>query len=268
MNPVLTKLLQSGLVERPDGSSVSLESNISIEDGLFIQQILSELQPMVTLEVGMAYGISTLFICESIAQFRNARHIVIDPFQKHVPNPSIGIESRPADPGWEGLGLFNVQRAGYLDIVDFREEPSYLALPRLVAEGVKIDFAFIDGMHTFDYVLLDFFYVDLLLNIGGIVVFDDVNYRSITKLCRFILQNRAYEVVQPGGQAVQKQSRIMRFFNHFRTLRNFVKPELLVPDSDLGITGNRQLCLRKLRDDTMMFEETSDFRNWATHHEF
>src|SRR2546430_2562648 len=32
--------------------------------------------------------------------------------------------------------------------------------PKLLARNEKIDFAFLDGQHTFDYVLVDFFYVD------------------------------------------------------------------------------------------------------------
>jgi hypothetical protein len=54
---------------------------------------------------------------------------------------------------------------------------------------------FIDGWHTFDHVLLDFFYIDLMLEVGGIVVFDDVGYPSIRRACEFILANRTYDVV-------------------------------------------------------------------------
>jgi len=44
------------------------------------------------------------------------------------------------------------------------------------AQGERIDFAFIDGAHTFDHVLVDFFYIDRMLNVGGIVAFDDVGF--------------------------------------------------------------------------------------------
>ena len=44
------------------------------------------------------------------------------------------------------------------------EEKSYECLPRLVNEKQIVDLIFIDGMHTFDYTLVDFFYGDL---IGG-----------------------------------------------------------------------------------------------------
>jgi len=40
-----------------------------------------------------------------------------------------------------------------------------------LARGVKIDFAFVDGWHTFDYTLIDFFYIDKILRSGGLVSF-------------------------------------------------------------------------------------------------
>ena len=35
------------------------------------------------------------------------------------------------------------------------------------------DFIFIDGWHTFDYTLVDMFYADRLLRIGGYLLIDD-----------------------------------------------------------------------------------------------
>ena len=49
---------------------------------------------------------------------------------------------------------------------------SYIALPKLL-EKYKynyFDFIFIDGFHTFDYTLVDFFFSNLLLKINGIIV--------------------------------------------------------------------------------------------------
>ena len=65
-------------------------------------------------------------------------------------------------------------------------------LPRLTAAGTRIQFAFIDGWHTFDHTLVDFFFIDRMLDVGGIIVMDDVGYPSIRRLCHFILSNRDY----------------------------------------------------------------------------
>ena len=68
----------------------------------------------------------------------------------------------------------------------FHERKSEYILPKLAEEGNKFDFAFIDGWHTFDHTLIDFFYLNRMLDIGGILVIDDVGMPAINKLSRFI----------------------------------------------------------------------------------
>jgi len=172
MGPVLQEILKTGFA---DGVSVPLRSQITTAEGEFLQSIIKGIQPQVCLEVGLAFGISALFIREALDP--RCRYIAIDPFQHHH---------------WHGIGLTNLRRAGY--DVEFYEEASQATLPRLWANGLTIDFAFIDGMHTFDHALVDFFYIDRMLRVGGVVAIDDANWPSLHKLCRFILTNRAYRV--------------------------------------------------------------------------
>jgi len=74
------------------------------------------------------------------------------------------------------------------------------ALPRLCAEGERFDFVFIDGRHLFDCVLVDFFYVDRLLEVGGYVALDDLWMPAVRKVKSFILRNRSYELVPVPGE--------------------------------------------------------------------
>ena len=83
-------------------------------------------------------------------------------------------------------GLHNVKRAGFGNRYSFHAEPSQVVLPRLAAAGSRFQFAFIDGWHTFDHTLVDFFFIDKMLDIDGIIVVDDVDYPSIRRLCHFI----------------------------------------------------------------------------------
>jgi len=48
-----------------------------------------------------------------------------------------------------------------------------------------------DRWHTFDHTLVDFFFIDRMLDVGGMIS-DDVGYPSICRLCHFILSNREY----------------------------------------------------------------------------
>jgi len=59
-----------------------------------------------------------------------------------------------------------------------RPEPSY------PLEGTQIEFAVLDGWHTFDQGLIDFFYISRMLSVGGVVSLDEVNYESVHKLVR------------------------------------------------------------------------------------
>lgn len=63
----------------------------------------------------------------------------------------------------------------------------------MLQEQKKFDFAFIDGWHTFDHALIDFFYVSRLLEVGGVVVFHDVDMPSINRLLRYIRNYPSYE---------------------------------------------------------------------------
>jgi hypothetical protein len=66
-------------------------------------------------------------------------------------------------------------------MIELHEAPSFQVLPKLQADGLRIDFAFIDGCHTFDYAMVDFFYIDKMLRVGGVVVFDDEYYPGYSK---------------------------------------------------------------------------------------
>jgi hypothetical protein len=56
----------------------------------------------------------------------------------------------------------------------------------LLTRGDHFDLVFIDGCHTFDNVLVDFFYAHRLLNVGGVVVFDDVSLNAVKHVVRYV----------------------------------------------------------------------------------
>jgi predicted O-methyltransferase YrrM len=212
----------------------------------------------MSVEVGLGYGISSLFICEALSQVQAERHIVIDPYQF---------------PGWGGIGLKNLKEAGYEGLVDFREVSSHLALPHLEAEGMKIDFAFVDGWHTFDYALVDFFYIDRLLRIGGLIVFDDALYPSIRKVCRYIATNRAYTVIDDGAR--RPETRDPRWKTHLllRTpvistyLQSIARPEVVEPDEKLRLPRVNYAAFNKERDD-VLGDGLNGTRRWDFHNDF
>lgn len=107
----------------------------------------------------MAFGFSTLAILTALEELgEDGRLISIDPYRAQ---------------DWHNCGIAAVHRAGLQGRHQHIERPDYLALPALLEADTRLDFGCIDAYHTFDYVLLDFWYVDCLLRVGGVVAFND-----------------------------------------------------------------------------------------------
>ena len=204
-NSVLEKIYTTNHVKDREGNSINVFPTATPKIvSEFLSEYIKEYNCQKTLEVGMAYGLSTVAICQTHSDKGSGSHIAIDPYQNKA---------------YKSVGVLNVERAGLAQRLRFIEESSVTALPQLVAEGEKLDFAFIDGCHLFDYTLIEFFYIDMLLETGGLIVFDDLWMPSVRKTVSFVLQNRAYKILplkakskwtrriaRTGSRIVQTQS--------------------------------------------------------------
>jgi len=130
----------------------------------------------------MANGLSALQICQAMRDGGAAggRLISVDPFQSTQ---------------WDNAARAALARAGLSDLSEVREEPSYLALPRLLHESGlagKVDLVFVDGMHMFDYTLVDVFMAQMLLRVGGVLVLDDIAHRGVAQAYEYVCSNYAH----------------------------------------------------------------------------
>lgn len=181
MNSLLSTIYQTQLVHDRDGQSLNPFPTATPEEtGRILAEAVRSSGAERTLEVGMAYGLSTLFLCQVHEDRGGGSHIAIDPAQSRR---------------WKDIGLLNVERAGLSHRLRFLEAASYDALPRLLNEGLQLDFAFIDGAHWFDFALVDFFYVNRMLSVGGLVAFDDLWMPAVRRVVSFVVSNLDYEVV-------------------------------------------------------------------------
>jgi predicted O-methyltransferase YrrM len=251
MHPLLDQILTTGNTELPDGSTTPLTSSISREDCALVERMIAACGAVTAVEVGMAFGISTLCIADALQ--RNATHpparlVTIDPHQSS---------------GWHGAGMHLIRRAGFEGIVELIEQPSQLALPRLVEIGERFGFALIDGWHTFDHTLVDFFFADALLTPGGIVVVDDTGYPAINGVVRFILANRDYELVE----SVDYRDDVRFSLRARRALKRMIRP-MARTDRDPSRANDRlfqriarseMVALRKRGDDTRRFDHFERF---------
>ncbi len=263
MNPVLSELLRSGTSPTPEGGSVPLQSHVLADEAEFLSRVVRELSPVTTLEVGLAMGCSALAICDALGSTPGARHVVMDPRQN-------------ARPLWGGIGLLNLTRAGFSPLIEFHEQPSHRALARLEGEGRRIQFAFIDGFHTFDYTLVDFFLVDRLLEPGGAVAFDDADWPSVRRVVRYVATNLAYGVYAAMPPRRERWSVARRLYEGFRgvagatlgaaeqlpgagrAIQASFTPEWRGIDARLGL-GGPCVVLRKTAEDSRRFDHHVDF---------
>lgn len=170
-------------VQGEDGLTYSIMPvAVPPERGRFLLEVCRAQRPVSTLEVGMAWGLSTLHIFQALAECGVAapHHVIMDPFQAST---------------YHNAALRTLRELGLEHGVEFYPEPSGLVLPRLVSEGRQFDLAFIDGDHRFDGVFVDLFYVDQLLKPGGVAVFDDMSWDGVYLACRFAQTNYGYETV-------------------------------------------------------------------------
>ncbi len=88
--------------------------------GLFLKQVHQAIRPMLSVEVGLAYGFSTAYILSAMKEGGYGQHIAIDPHQTTQ---------------WHGIGAQNVAKMGMKACFRLMEESSAAALPKLSDEG-------------------------------------------------------------------------------------------------------------------------------------
>ena len=237
---VATQSVTDGVTTYP------LHSHVGADDEAFITRVIREVRPESSLEVGMAYGISTLVMC---AEFERlglpTRHVVIDPFQST---------------DWHGIGLRNIRVAGYERFVEFHEERSEYILPRFAQEGRRLDLALIDGWHSFDHALVEFFYISRMLRVGGMVLFDDANWPSISKLLRFLVTLPGYEVFAAKERSLGSSwlGKVRQRVGDSPVGRQLLHPSFRHRSWELGIF-QRCVALRKISEDTRDMKWFEDF---------
>jgi len=182
LRSVIDRLMADGsVVSRMDGSHHELQPvAIGAAEGETLTSYVRREQASDTIEVGLGYGISALFICEGLlAGGEAAHHVVLDPNQATR---------------FSNCGLQVLEDAGVANLVEHFAEPSEIALPRLLGEGKRFDFAFVDGNHRFDGVFLDLVYLGRLLHPGKVVVVDDYQLPSVERAVSFFVANLEWKI--------------------------------------------------------------------------
>ncbi len=220
-----------------DGGSTPLDVYIPRAEGDYLYSLVRHHKPAMTVEVGLANGLSALFITAAHAENSiGGRHVAIDPYQRT---------------DWNNVGVGLIRQAGFADYLRLIELPSHQALPDLEREGVKAGLIFIDGAHSTDYVFSDALCSDRILAVNGLLAFDDSDWPAVQPVIRYFVTNRHYEPAHPEIIIEPPPGRpfaLGRLLCRLPVLRDRLRSDFVRLPADLGIVG-RCVVLRKLRED-------------------
>ena len=160
-----------------DGERHSVEytkTKIAPEQGVWLYDLCREAKPKTTLEIGLAYGYSTVYFLAAIRENGVGHHTAVDPFQS----------------AWHGIGLCQPRSLGMSDSFRFIEEKSVSALVHFTDRRETFEMIFIDGNHRFDDAFVDFTLSAELCPMAGCIILDDMWMPSIRRAVTFIRSNR------------------------------------------------------------------------------
>ena len=183
-------------------------TKISIEQGAMLNKLMRDHSVERSLEIGLAYGFSTVWMLDALCSLKEAEHIAIDPFQKKH---------------WHGIGLAQAARLEFAGRFEWLPDYSIHALSDLIRKKQRFDFIYIDGNHRFDDVIVDFYLADQIMRPGGLIVLDDMEMNSVRIAANFIINNRAYELVE---QSIRNIAVLKKKHDDDRNWKHFVSFEV------------------------------------------
>jgi hypothetical protein len=152
-----------------------VKAGINQEEGSFLYNLVFDKNLHKCLEIGMANGISSIYICTALKKLGLGILVSIDPFQTTQ---------------WKSNGLELIADYKVKTYHKLIQKKSFDALPELLKRNEKtFDLVFIDGWHTFDYTLVDIFFAVLLMKIGGYMIVDDALHPGVQQTLEYINKN-------------------------------------------------------------------------------
>lgn len=238
---LLDNIFNSKKVHDENGNEFELGGNIDRTEGNYIYDLITNNNNIInTLEVGCGYGISSLFICSALCNREKAKHTIIDPLQYTEYN---------------GIGILNLKQSD-CNFFEFMEEPSEFVLPRLAETfSGTFDLIFIDGWHTFDHTLLDLFYSNRLIKIGGFLVIDDCRLPSVAKAVSYFLNYPSYRIYsQTDNSNLSFKAKLSRIIS---TIILSIPAEKIMPLGFVQLLNRTKhpsmITLIKLEEDTRKY---------------
>ena len=142
-------------------------------EGDLIHETISGIRAADCLEIGFHTGSSAVYMLNAVRPFAGTVTSI-------EPNPE------------NARGFATV--AAYDPLANHKviESLSHEALPRLLSDGRRFDFIFLDAWKTLDALVTDCYFATRLLRTGGILFFDDHQMPSVRKAARMMRSHYGY----------------------------------------------------------------------------
>lgn len=195
--PIIESHKALGKADGTRGKDYPYGEYVSVAEGNMLYEMVCEIRPKVIVELGMGLATGTLYMLQALADcgLSDSKVLSIDP----------SIEDR-----WTGVALKLIERAGLGSYHLFLNENSEFALPHLVQSGLVCEFAFLDSNHQFDQTMLELFFIEKALRVGGSIAFHDTNLLSVQSVCNFAQTNLGYTSHPMNEDKTRKQECAMR----------------------------------------------------------
>ncbi|MDA8137437.1 MAG: class I SAM-dependent methyltransferase [Desulfobacteraceae bacterium] len=170
---------QSGTIQDPQGRNIPFEDQLDEDAYAALYEVIRAMQPETVLELGFAHGCATLYMLQALSDNQKGALISVDPLQAAQ---------------YHSGGIKNVERAGFSKIHQHLNGPSQIVLPQLLLKNFRYEFIFIDTTHQFDQTIMELYFCDKLLPVGGVVALHDYQLLSIRSACNFFESNLNYRL--------------------------------------------------------------------------
>ena len=116
---------------------------------------------------------------------KNGFHIAIEP-----------------DEYWGKAAIHNIEKAGLINYFKVERFFSDQILPKLYLEGYRIQYAYVDTTKRFDVVFQDCYFLDKMLDIGGVIILDDCggSWPGVQRVARYMLNLPHYKLIDKTGK--------------------------------------------------------------------
>ena len=135
------------------------------------------------LEIGCFEGRATVWLCENVLQ-EGTNYDVVDTFGGTLEEAGMGSVSERLSKDRDSIfNTFKHNTSFHSDRINFNifRDYSQQVLPRLANQKRQYDFIYVDASHKADDTFVDAYYANKLLKPGGLIIFDDFQWKDPNK---------------------------------------------------------------------------------------